>query len=228
MSAKGTAIFASMSTDARRKIHADELLAQAMGGSDSALHQLLYEAFEKRTGQPGDARTPRDGKLSPEDVRDLAKKALKRYALAKGGIPSQFAQYAARLGTTVIPSKQSVEATKVFPSAPVTPPSPSDDKRTDEAINAFNPWMPQPIIIQAPEYPPVSAPVPVAVPAGGGFAPPASGGAPQYAVDAPGGGGAVGTQPVVGGDVGPTALPLPLILAGIGVAALLIFRKGGR
>lgn len=222
MSAKGMAVVAGMSTDARRKMHADDLLSQAMGGSDGALHQLLYEAFEKRTGQPGDMRTPRDGKYSPEDVRDLAKKALKKYALAKGGLPSQFAQYAAKLGTTVIPSKQSVEATKVFPSAPVTPPTPADDSRPNEAVTAFQPWMPQPIIIHAPSAPAA----PVAVPAGGGFAPAASGGAPAYAVDVPGGGGAVDTQPEVGGDVRSTALPLPLILVGVGIGAYFLMKRG--
>lgn len=189
--------------------HANALLSSAMAGNATGLHQLLYEAFEPRKGAPGDVRKPTDGKYSPEAVRDLAKSALKKYVKAKGGLPSQFAQYAARLGTVVIPEPKVIEAAQAFPSAPASPPPPADDVRPVEATQAM-----QPIVINLPEQQ-----VPTAT-----FLPPSSGGGAPYAVDD--GSGGEDTEPVVGGEVGPSSSfpTIPLVI-GIGALAFLFLRK---
>jgi hypothetical protein len=87
--------FSDTATDKRRKASALQKLNLALAGDTASLRQLQYEAFEKRSGAPGDVRTPVDGKYSPDDVRDLAMDALRKYYKASGDTPP--AQYAAKL-----------------------------------------------------------------------------------------------------------------------------------
>lgn len=96
-------ILGDTATDKRRKQHADDLLRQALDGNDAAVLQLCYEAFTRRTGLPGDARTPVDNKESPEAVQKLAVARLKQYVSVRGGLPPACEGFAAKLNTVVIP-----------------------------------------------------------------------------------------------------------------------------
>ncbi len=101
-------VFGDTATDRARVSTANSLLAQALQGSDDALGQLIYQAYEPRRGMPGDTRRPIDNKYSPQDTRDLAVKALRQYVQGKGGLPTKYQAYAARLNADVIPPKATV------------------------------------------------------------------------------------------------------------------------
>lgn len=101
-------LFGDTPTDKARKRHADALLNSALNGDTSALRQLAYEAFEPRRGLAGDARTPRDGKHSPDNVRTLARRALQRYVNAGGKLPTSMAEYADRINAPIAPESLSV------------------------------------------------------------------------------------------------------------------------
>lgn len=94
-------------TDRERASHAAGLLHAAMSGDMAALRQLAYEAYEKRTGLPGDSRMPRDGKYSPEAVRRLARHALQEYVRGGGTIPATLSQYADLIGAPIEPERVS-------------------------------------------------------------------------------------------------------------------------
>ena len=94
--------------DQARKATAADLLKRALAGDDGAVIALGYSAFEKRTGAPGDPRTPADGNYSPQAVRDLSVSALKKYVAARGGLPSAASQWAAKLSTTVVAPRMSL------------------------------------------------------------------------------------------------------------------------
>lgn len=100
-------------TDKRRVADADALLQRALAGDDAALIALCYEAFERRNGLPGDPRTPIDGKESPQVVQDLAVKRLQRYVAARGGLPPAASQWATKLDTAVLGTRQSLTDTLV-------------------------------------------------------------------------------------------------------------------
>jgi hypothetical protein len=87
--------FSDTKTDKARIAAAQKNLSLALAGDLSAVRRLQYEAFERRTGAPGDVRTPVDNKYSPDDTRNLAVKALKAYYTATGQQPP--AEYAAKL-----------------------------------------------------------------------------------------------------------------------------------
>lgn len=114
-------LFGDTPTDKRRKADAAANLQAALQGSSVALRRLLYEAFEKRGSFADDTRTPSDGKYSPNAVRDLAKKALKSYVSAVGGLPPEFAAYASKLGTQPLSAQSVKEAIALFPGAPLQP-----------------------------------------------------------------------------------------------------------
>lgn len=220
MTATGVAIL-SQNTDYKRVQRVNGLLQSALGGSTQALQQLLYDAYEKRTGLPGDDRV-RDGKHSPKVVRDLAVSRLRQYVAAKGGLPEQFAAYVGRLNTVVIPSQKLKEAVQAVPRAPSVPPSPADDTRPQEAVTAMQPWgSPPPILIDSA--------------GGGGGSFPAASYSSQPSPAAAAGGGAAGggmvvdEQPVVGG-AGSSAAMSPLVIGGIlaAVAAVVLLNKPGR
>lgn len=101
-------LFGDTPTDKARKSDAARLTTAALNGDPVALRQLAYNAFEKRTGQPGDARTPVDGKASPPDVRNLARRGLQQYVQQYGGLPPELGQYAAQLGAPVTTRSPSV------------------------------------------------------------------------------------------------------------------------
>lgn len=101
-------LFGDTPTDRARKAHADTLLNASLNGDTVALRQLAYEAFEPRRGLAGDARTPRDGKYSPPDVRTLARRALQRYVNAGGKLPSSMQEYADRINAPIAPEELSV------------------------------------------------------------------------------------------------------------------------
>ena len=113
-------LFGDTPTDKARKARAAQLLQEALFGSKAALHQLLFDAYEKRSGLPGDTRTPTDGKYSPDAVRSLATKALKSYVNQVGGLPPEFASYASKLGTSALSPQSVNEAVALFPGAPLT------------------------------------------------------------------------------------------------------------
>lgn len=101
-------LFGDTPTDKARKSHADALLNSALNGDTSALRQLAYEAFEPRRGLAGDARTPRDGKYSPDNVRTLARRALQRYVNAGGKLPTSMAEYADRINAPIAAESLSI------------------------------------------------------------------------------------------------------------------------
>lgn len=101
-------LFGDTPTDKARKAHADALLNSALNGDVGSLRQLAYEAFEPRRGLAGDARTPRDGKVSPPDVRTLARRALQRYVNAGGKLPTSMAEYADRIQSPIAAEELSV------------------------------------------------------------------------------------------------------------------------
>jgi hypothetical protein len=84
------------------------LKARALAGDDAAVIALCYEAFEKRTGAPGDPRSPVDGKASPEDARTAAKRALNAYVTQYGALPPAAAQWAVALNAPVAPTRATV------------------------------------------------------------------------------------------------------------------------
>lgn len=88
-------------TDRARVARASALLSAALAGSDAAVLQLLRDAYEPKRGEAGDDR-PADGKMSPEDTRRLAVKALRHYVAEKGGLPEAFSAYTGRLNTSVV------------------------------------------------------------------------------------------------------------------------------
>lgn len=92
-------LFGDTETDKKREARADGLLAAALNGDGAAVTQLLFDAFEPRTGAVGDGRTPVDRKYSPDAVRDLARKALQSYYRTTGQLPPS--QYAAKLSIPV-------------------------------------------------------------------------------------------------------------------------------
>ena len=96
-------IFGDTATDRRRKSLTDQLLSSALAGDNSALVQLAYNAYEQRRGEPGDARTPVDGRMSPRDTRDLAVRALRVYVQQRGGVPDSMARWATQLRAPIIP-----------------------------------------------------------------------------------------------------------------------------
>lgn len=81
-------------TDKARKRSAQALLDRALSGDRSALETLTQQAFERRAS---------DGLYSPQDVRTLAKGALKQYYKATGEAPPE--KYAAQLNLPVTPKK---------------------------------------------------------------------------------------------------------------------------
>lgn len=81
----GLGIGGETGTDKRRKERAAQLEAAALAGDRSAVAALEFDAFDPRGRSAADTRTPRDGKYSPADVRQLAVAALKR--VARAGIP---------------------------------------------------------------------------------------------------------------------------------------------
>lgn len=101
-------LFGDTPTDKARKAHADALLNAALNGDTNALRLLAYEAFEPRRGLAGDTRTPKDGKLSPESVRTLARRALQRYVNAGGKLPASMNVYADRIGLPIAAEELSV------------------------------------------------------------------------------------------------------------------------
>lgn len=101
-------LFGDTATDKQRKSEAAGLTTAALNGDPVALRQLAYNAFEKRTGQPGDNRRPVDGKASPPDTRTLATRGLKQYVAQYGGLPPELGQYAAKLGAPVAVRSPSV------------------------------------------------------------------------------------------------------------------------
>lgn len=102
-------LFGDTPTDKARAAHASSLLNAALNGDTVALRQLAYEAFEPRRGLAGDARTPRDGKYSPDAVRALARRALQRYVNAGGKLPTSMAdQYGDRINAPIAPEQLSV------------------------------------------------------------------------------------------------------------------------
>lgn len=101
-------LFGDTSTDRARQSRASALLNAALNGDPAALKQLTFDAFEPRRGMLGDARTPVDGRYSPGDTRDLARRALQSYVRAGGKLPESLAQYAQRINATVEPEPLSV------------------------------------------------------------------------------------------------------------------------
>lgn len=96
-------IFGDTSTDRARKALTNQLLSSALAGDNSALVQLAYNAFDSRRGESGDTRTPIDGKRSPQDTRDLARKALQTYVTQRGGVPDELTRWASQLNAPIIP-----------------------------------------------------------------------------------------------------------------------------
>lgn len=84
-------------TDKARKRNAQALLDRALAGDRSALETLTQQAFERRAT---------DGLFSPQDVRTLAKGALKQYYKATGEAPPE--KYATQLNLPVTPKKSGV------------------------------------------------------------------------------------------------------------------------
>jgi hypothetical protein len=101
-------LFGDTPTDKARAAHASSLLNAALNGDTVALRQLAYEAFEPRRGLAGDARTPRDGKHSPDAVRTLARRALQRYVNAGGKLPASMNEYTDRIGAPIAPENLSI------------------------------------------------------------------------------------------------------------------------
>lgn len=113
-------LFGDTPTDKARKARGAQLLQAALLGSYEALRQLLYDAYETRSGLPGDDRGA-DGKYSPAAVRSIAVKALQAYVAQVGGLPPQFASYASRLGTSALSPQSVNEAIAAFPDPSLAP-----------------------------------------------------------------------------------------------------------
>lgn len=92
-------LFGKTDIDKQREARADALLSAALNGDGAAVTQLLFDAFEPRTGAVGDGRTPVDRKYSPDAVRDLARKKLQAYYRTTGQVPPS--KYAAKLSIPV-------------------------------------------------------------------------------------------------------------------------------
>lgn len=101
-------LFGDTPTDRARRAYADGLLNAALNGDVRAVRQLAYDAFEPRRGLSGDARTPRDGKYSPDAARTLARGALQRYVNAGGKLPASLAEYTDRIGVPLAAETLSV------------------------------------------------------------------------------------------------------------------------
>jgi hypothetical protein len=95
-------VFGDTPTDIAREARIDALERSALTGSDAAVVALCYEAFEPRTGLPGDPRQPVDNHRSPESVRADARRALAKVIAQRGGLPSAASQWAVALATPVV------------------------------------------------------------------------------------------------------------------------------
>lgn len=97
-------------TDKQRKREAADLLNGALAGDQGALAKLITNAFSG---------------TRPKAVQGLAKEALKRYAKHVGGLPIQYAEYAAKLGVPALSANAIIEAIGTSGRAPA-PVNPSD------------------------------------------------------------------------------------------------------
>ncbi|MBX3704586.1 MAG: hypothetical protein KF822_12495 [Steroidobacteraceae bacterium] len=136
-------LFGDTATDKARKDRAALLTNAALAGDVNALRQLAFDAFEPRLGYPGDSRTPIDGKRSPEDTRNLARRGLQQYVAKFGGLPSELAQYAGQLGAPVLDKAPTVLERVLAPVVNTVTDQALDRAATRAAESARQvaPWM---------------------------------------------------------------------------------------
>jgi hypothetical protein len=136
-------LFGDTPTDKARKARATQLTARAIDGDMGALRQLTFDAFEQRRGQIGDDRKPVDGKMSPQDVRTLAKRGLKLYVESTGGIPPEIGEYASQIGAPILTKPQGILERIITPAINTVTDQALDRAtvRAKETASSAAPWI---------------------------------------------------------------------------------------